>query len=275
MSREKYLLEIDPYITFYNEVKQSSLQSVGYSCVGEKILINNKNIVSSILLSIKNYLKKKIYLIEKCPSCSCDMFIDANLWRMTGAGLICDDCVGVNAGNIVADDNHEIISMSIDYQLDLPDRLKYSDSDDNQEINDDIKWIDMKLKMDPRNPWLYLHKAILLVETIGKNRLVDHNAGGEIYQNLDKAVELDPANHLLYAWRALNKNGYFDDEIIIQDWLKVLELNDDHEEPYARLIDLYLMGNDDNKAKEYYFKAKKRFPNSELFMLYDYLGEKD
>jgi hypothetical protein len=69
--------------------------------------------------------KIKSGVIEICPKCKSRIQIkDVNKWRNTGAGLICNVCSGTKPGQIVANDNYEVLKLKSKYEVELPERFK-------------------------------------------------------------------------------------------------------------------------------------------------------
>ncbi|GEM_PF-4678025 len=67
----------------------------------------------------------KYGVIELCPKCKSRTIIqDVNKWRNTGAGLICNVCSGAKPGQIVANDNYEVLKLKSKYKVEIPDRFK-------------------------------------------------------------------------------------------------------------------------------------------------------
>jgi hypothetical protein len=69
--------------------------------------------------------KIKSGVIEICPKCKSRIQInDVNKWRNTGAGLICNVCSGAKPGEIVANDNYEVLKLKSKYKVETPERFK-------------------------------------------------------------------------------------------------------------------------------------------------------
>ena len=140
-------------------------------------------------------------LIQQCNCCKAPTLIrDVQKWRSTGAGLICHICSGVKPGNIVADDNYEILKVIDKNQVLLPKRLKEAKSNFEKEfyrkMDSDIQWITKELKIDNNNPWLYIHRAGLLA----KKNYANKNYEQVWKSDLEKAKNINPKNPMIFAW---------------------------------------------------------------------------
>lgn len=91
-----------------------------YSYVGMRL-----DAPACFLLKLHRKLLRYLMMsVEKeCPRCGEKMVVINNhVWRMTGAGLICELCAGAKYGSIVAEDNLEILRIGKNYEPILPER---------------------------------------------------------------------------------------------------------------------------------------------------------
>lgn len=202
-----------------------------------------------------------------CPNCGSTMLIrDVRKWRSTGAGLICNICSGAKPGQIVSNDNYEVLKIGPNNNVIIPTRLKKAKSnfenESREKVDADIKWITKELESDPTNLWLYVHRAGLLAKKYYGQKNYE-----EVWRaDLEKALNIEPDNPMVYAWQAYlstSKTG------CIESLKRVLELDPSYESAYLILAHAYVQ-NDKSKCKTILEEALNRFPDStRMRELYD------
>jgi Tfp pilus assembly protein PilF len=122
-------------------------------------------------------------------------------------------------------------------------------------LDADIDWINSELKSQPDNPWLYVHRAGLVAKKYYGQKSQQH----VWMADLDKALQIDPNNALIHAWRsylALCKK-----EEHVRSLEKVLELDPNYEPAYVYLAHAYVQ-HDVQKCHDVLNHARKLFPDS-------------
>jgi hypothetical protein len=150
-------------------------------------------------LNLLMRLLAPIMLDDSCPTCEQPMRIpDANKWRMTGSGLICNLCAQAKPNSIVAADSLEILQVRASYNVELPERAralerKYTAAcQENVKIQlQEIADLTAMLETAPDNAWLYIHRA--------RKRQGILQTGWEA--DLLHAVELAPDDPMIRRWR--------------------------------------------------------------------------
>ena len=231
---------------WHSTVMSDRTYEVPYSFVGKRIRKEQK-------------IDNSVMQIEECPVCMCQIqILNTELWRNSGAGLICHVCSASSVESLVANDTFEKIRVDRNGRPVLPKRLI---DDDMRQSEKNDKWhrqlelaLDRAMDSNNENPWVLIHRTALSFQSEGLKGLESRMS------YLDRGVLLAPNDAFVYAWRAVIYGYLGNNELAINDTKKAIQLDPDFVDAYI-FLGYKSFQEKPGLCNEVLSKAKKRFPN--------------